>query len=148
MQQAARAGQRPYVGIKYGLTWLAARLALLTLEARVGLGANAGNVADLDVLDVLTDANNFADDLVSDNLRVIRLAPACRWRGAVVSEAVEATGPNRPLPPLRGLFVGRTTSTLRVRCMTYLRKRCASPRRRSAEIESVIGVSGLGSRPG
>lgn len=61
-----------------GRTGLAVGLALGALEARVVLSTDADVVADLDVLNVLADADRLADDLVADDLGVVRLAPAAR----------------------------------------------------------------------
>jgi hypothetical protein len=45
-------------------------LAVDALEARVTLSANTGDIAFLEVLDVLADPNDLADDLVTDDLGV------------------------------------------------------------------------------
>ena len=47
---------------------LAVRLAIVAFEARIVLSTDADDVADLDVLNVLADADSLADDLVSDDL--------------------------------------------------------------------------------
>ena len=41
-----------------------------TVTARVALSANTGNVTFLEVLDVLANADDLADELVSNDLRV------------------------------------------------------------------------------
>ena len=59
-------------GVGADLTLLAVLLAVgfavVAFEARVVLSTDADNVADLDVLDVLADADGLADDLVSNDL--------------------------------------------------------------------------------
>lgn len=60
------------VGLEAVLTLVA---LAITLQARVGLGANTDNVADLDVaLGLGADANGDTDDFVSDNEGVLGAA--------------------------------------------------------------------------
>jgi len=63
----ASVGPLAAVGVSgLGAVVLVAGLALLALEARAGLGADSDAVAQLDVLDLLADADGLADDLVAD----------------------------------------------------------------------------------
>lgn len=49
---------------------LQAGLASVALEARAGLGADTDALAELEVLDVVTDADDLADDCVESRCTV------------------------------------------------------------------------------
>lgn len=58
--------------------WLVAVLAVHTGTAGICLSANANSVADLDVLDVLANADRLSYDLVANAARIWRGEPAGR----------------------------------------------------------------------
>jgi len=90
----ASVGPLSTVGVRgLGAVVLVTGLALLALEARAGLGADADTVADLDVLDLLADADGFADDLVANAAWV-----AGRWLAVALVADVVCTNSVGPQP--------------------------------------------------